>query len=107
MEVREGNGNLERQWLSGELGDSQEPTSSSALSCGPAWNPGVLVPSTLPVLLGIGKSALDIKQLMSPPLPAERKKGPQENRSLTPFAGAHPSESSFQTHQASKWKMAP
>lgn len=62
-------------------------------------------PSVLPVLVGMRKPALNIKQPL--PLPPGRKAEPQENSSSAPFAGAHPGESSFQTRQASKWKRAP
>ena len=62
--MREGSGykNLERQGPRTEAGGGQMPTSSSALGCGPARNPGVLAPSMLLVLLGIRKSALHITQ---------------------------------------------
>ena len=66
--MREGSGykNLEREGPSREAAGGQKPTSSSVLGCGPAKNPGVLAPSMLLVLLSIRKSALNIKQPMSP-----------------------------------------
>lgn len=85
--------NLGREWFSGEAGGGQEPTSSSALGCGPARNPCVLAPSVLPALLGLRKPALNIKHPMFPP---PRKKG--ENSSLTLFDGAQPGESCLQVH---------
>lgn len=89
--MREGSGykNLEREGPSREAGGGQTPTSSSALGCGPARNPGVLAPSVLLVLLGIRKSALNIKQPV-PPLQKERR-AHRKTDLQSPLFGAHPS----------------
>ena len=104
--MREGSGykNLEREGPSREAGGGQMPTSSSARGCGPARNPGVLAPSMLLDLLGIRKSARNIKQLCL----HSRKKGEPTGKQifsrlcLEPIL---PDPSSLQG--ASQWKMAP
>lgn len=86
--------NLEREWLSGEAGGGQEPTSSSALGRGLGWNPGVLALRMLPALSVIRKHTLNIKQTLPPPTP--RKQGESTGKQfLNPLCWI-PGESSVQ-----------
>lgn len=62
----------------------------------------------LPALSVIRKHTLNIKQTL-PPLPPESKESPQENSSLTLFAGSLENHLSSSTvlRGTSKWKRAP
>lgn len=100
MEVREGSGKLERQWLSEEPGESQSLPLFSAVGQSTPRCPGA---QCAVGSLRHWQTYPGYSTAYAPP-PLCLKEGAPTG---SPFAGAHPGESSFQTHQASKWKMAP